>query len=548
MLVRILVILIYMLAMGDARAASDVRVGCLPGSAGKTLAEVRVQPDAAWHPENPIAPFHRLAKADWCRLRVSGPGPWGKVLRFKVTSAGLAPVATFYRPEAVRDEDGLMVGVERHSFGKSRHPAMLVKPQEYGRDFHVRFMTQNGPRGSLEAWQLSDYIARVRNEQSFDVAILASMAVLGVMAGLFAYQLGRRVLVFLGLWVLSVIALRFVESGLMTVWMPMEAGPRRVLNVVALTLAVVFSVVFSERYLGLGQHFPKTSRLILLLAVVMGGVGAMTAVQMSGAMRDIFNLLVIVQLVLVGACALILFARGEEMARFFVLGWSPVLVATAVRAWYFLIDMPMPAWMDPAWQLSLLFAVFVLLLVTARATRHAEREMHVVQRAATHDALTGIPNRAHLFNALNAGIAKSRLTGAPYALLFLDLDHFKRINDVYGHDVGDRCLQHFTSTMQARLRAGDTLARLGGEEFVILLPGASLEQAGEVSNDLSYSLAGMPLVLEDGIYQMTVSVGVAALRADDDADSLLKRADAAVYRAKAEGRNRTVLETALSAS
>lgn len=545
MLVRVLLSLVLLFAVGYARAAVNLAIGCLPDSAPMSLAQVRAVPSGAWQPADPRSPFNHLDPGEWCRFVVDGADAAGAVVRFKVPSVVVAPVATLYLPNAAGDAQGRSLGVETPNFGRSRHPAVLIEARYLGQPIYLRFPTRAGPRGRLEAWSLSDFVIRVRSEQSFQMAVLASMAVLGLMAGLFAYQLGRRILLYLCLWVIAVMALRIMESGLLTSWVSIDETGRRILHAGVLTLAVVISVIFSDRYLSLRIHLAGMSRLLAGLCVLLGIVGVLVAIGMSSPLRDAYNLLIILQLMIIGGCALILLVRGDAMARSFVLGWFPALVMSVVRAWYFLIDVPMPGWLEPAWQISLLLAIFVLLLVTARATRDAEREMHVVQRAATHDALTGLPNRAFLFNALRKGIDKARLSGETFTLLFLDLDHFKWINDAYGHDAGDRCLEHFASTMLARLRAGDVLARLGGEEFVVLLPGASLEQAGKVSDDLRHALAGAPFRLEEGVHAMTVSIGVASLREYDDAESLLKRADAAVYRAKADGRNRTVLETAL---
>lgn len=512
-----------------------------------TLAQVRALPDKAWRVANPRAPFNDLARAEWCRLLVSGNEPSGAVLRFKVASIVIAPVATFYWPNAANDRRGVEVGVETRSFGRSRHPAVWVDGKNFNRPIHLRFMTRDGPRGSLEGWGVSDYIERTRAEYSFQMGVLASMAVLGLMAALFAYQLGRRVLLYLCLWVGAVVVLRILESGILTAWVSIDENTRRVLHAISLTAAIVSSVVFSDRYLGLGVQFPRISKVLMVASGALSVLGLLVAIRMSNPLRDSYNLLTIVQFLLVAGSAAVLVVRGDERARSFVLGWSPVLVTSTMRAWYFLADKPLPGWLEPVWQLTLLFAVFVLLLVTARAARDAEREMHVVRRAASHDPLTGLPNRTLLFNGLRDGIESAQATRAPFSLLFLDLDHFKQINDVHGHDVGDQGLRHFATVMQARLRGSDMLARLGGEEFVVLLPGATLEQAGRVSDDLRRALAGMPLMLDEGSCAMTVSIGVAVLRPGDDAESLLKRADAAVYRAKANGRNRTVLETALAA-
>jgi diguanylate cyclase (GGDEF)-like protein len=123
--------------------------------------------------------------------------------------------------------------------------------------------------------------------------------------------------------------------------------------------------------------------------------------------------------------------------------------------------------------------------------------------------------------------------------MFLDIDHFKSINDTFGHAAGDVCLQAATERVAAELRSGDYLGRWGGEEFVALLPGASIDDARNVSERVRASIAAHPIAFEERSMSVTVSIGIAVfdpLR--DNAAALTARADAALYRAKQAGRNR----------
>ena len=153
---RVLLALLLLFATTQAWATADIRIGCLPGSAQMTLAQARALPDAAWRQADPSGPFKDLRKAEWCRLYVSSSDPLGAVVRFKVASVVIAPVATFYWPDVTSDRQRTQVGVETRSFGRSRHPAVLVEEKNFNRPILLRFMTRNGPRGSLEAWDLPD--------------------------------------------------------------------------------------------------------------------------------------------------------------------------------------------------------------------------------------------------------------------------------------------------------------------------------------------------------------------------------------------------------
>lgn len=165
------------------------------------------------------------------------------------------------------------------------------------------------------------------------------------------------------------------------------------------------------------------------------------------------------------------------------------------------------------------------------------------------DALTGLANRRHFSAHLEHLAAESRRTGAPLSLLVLDLDHFKRVNDAYGHEAGDACLARFAERLQFCLEGpGAHLARLGGEEFAVLLPGTTPLQAAERAESLRASLAAQVLVLREGHLRITVSIGVAGLdAARQDGADLFRAADRAMYLAKAEGRDRVRIDAAADA-
>ena len=155
-------------------------------------------------------------------------------------------------------------------------------------------------------------------------------------------------------------------------------------------------------------------------------------------------------------------------------------------------------------------------------------------RLAVTDALTGVWNRRHGEELFQAELADSRDTGRPLTLLMLDIDHFKSINDRYGHQAGDRVLIEISRRLQDGLGAADVVARWGGEEFVILLRDADIEEAVSTAEKLRGLIADN-VFIDAGL--VTASIGAAQLAADDDLDSWLAHADEALYKAKRSGRN-----------
>jgi diguanylate cyclase (GGDEF)-like protein len=165
-----------------------------------------------------------------------------------------------------------------------------------------------------------------------------------------------------------------------------------------------------------------------------------------------------------------------------------------------------------------------------------------VRYQADHDALTGLPNRALLKDRLDVALADARRSGEPLAVVFLDLDHFKLVNDSVGHSAGDDLLQSVADRILATVREGDSLARVGGDEYVLLLPRIDgPEHALEVSGRIQASLRH-PHVLLGKDFAITASIGIAMHPVDGpDAESLLRNADTAMYQVKAEGRAGTRL-------
>ena len=172
-------------------------------------------------------------------------------------------------------------------------------------------------------------------------------------------------------------------------------------------------------------------------------------------------------------------------------------------------------------------------------TRELELANQELDRQARTDALTGLLNRRGLDAQLRQSLAMARRAGRPLSVLLMDLDHFKRINDTFGHDVGDEVLKLLARTLLRRLRDSDICARSGGEEFVALLPDTDLDGARVIAEALVQAMAQQT----DAVWgRVTISVGVATLRPTDSEVKLLRRADEALYEAKGGGRNRVCVE------
>ncbi|MGE5152908.1 MAG: putative bifunctional diguanylate cyclase/phosphodiesterase [Bdellovibrio bacteriovorus] len=171
----------------------------------------------------------------------------------------------------------------------------------------------------------------------------------------------------------------------------------------------------------------------------------------------------------------------------------------------------------------------------------------VLAYRASHDALTALPNRAALQERLALLHRSARVLAAPYGLLLLDLDHFKVINDRFGHAAGDQVLVAVGQRLKTLVRARDTVGRWGGEEFLCLLPHVDRTSAAEVAERVRSGIEGAPVEHNKRLIRVTASIGVVAYPSDgDDPDTLLAKADSALYESKRSGRNRVRCHTSAS--
>jgi diguanylate cyclase len=182
------------------------------------------------------------------------------------------------------------------------------------------------------------------------------------------------------------------------------------------------------------------------------------------------------------------------------------------------------------------YIVLLRSVATMRADHLRTRErMRVVEALAGTDMLTGLPNRRALTERLESALAAAQRSSQPVVVALLDIDHFKRINDLHGHAAGDRVLVSLARVLATQLRGSDFVGRWGGEEFLLVAPATPMHAGLEIAERLRVAIAAWEF---DHGQPVTLSIGVSQFLQGDDSHGLLQRADKALYRAKAAGRNR----------
>jgi diguanylate cyclase (GGDEF)-like protein len=170
-----------------------------------------------------------------------------------------------------------------------------------------------------------------------------------------------------------------------------------------------------------------------------------------------------------------------------------------------------------------------------------KRAEAALETAATTDYLTGMINRRAMISLLEQEFKRIKRSGEDSSIILIDLDHFKQVNDRFGHEMGDKLLMYVSQTLRSMLRDQDAVARWGGEEILILLPGTEKTGAKEVAEKIRLHFAENPTVIDDQKISMTASLGVCQMEKGMSVDECFHRADKALYQAKTDGRNRTVM-------
>ena len=224
---------------------------------------------------------------------------------------------------------------------------------------------------------------------------------------------------------------------------------------------------------------------------------------------------------------------------------SIILSAAISAAFHLAIGLPMRA---SAWIVTLACPTLIAPLMSWWAfdlVLKVERAHEQLRVQSTIDHLTGIFNRRYFMDRLREEIDRTQRYGTPFAVAFIDVDNFKRINDEHGHLSGDEILRQLTLTCAKQVREIDTLARIGGEEFALLLPQTPPAEAERLVERLRASVASTRAKIGDGWLDITVSIGLtSSSREALDVDDILRRADEALYAAKRQGKNRLVARTA----
>ena len=367
---------------------------------------------------------------------------------------------------------------------------------------------------------------------------------LSLCAALFFYEFERKRSLAMSSWAVARqlqaaawLLLYFRGNGLVPDPIAIPAGYALLFGGVALESGALWQAAERPRW----RHV-----MYPLLALALGVFAACYTIDELG-LRVVAGAIILGLFYLSLAAALATGWKGGSMLRrFLVLAIGLLALLVAARGVLVLVMPGGWGWLSNALlQLLSICAFYLLMLLGGFGYLLLTREQlqQELARLDVVDPVTDVPNRRGFFNALAPWLALARRPGAPSALVLIDLDQFKRVNDDYGHPAGDTVLRSVIDVCKRQLRDSDLLGRVVGVEFALLLPRTGLAEAMLVAERIRAAIEAAPVKAERALIGMTASFGVTVLRADDTNVTLFQRADQALRAAKEAGRNRVVQAT-----
>lgn len=373
-------------------------------------------------------------------------------------------------------------------------------------------------------------------------AILTAMLVLALLAAGFWAGTGDRSYGFLAGMLLFGLVYVASVGGELRAWpvlgRMLAESPQ--LSRMGAFLGLLCSNLFQQRYLDMPRRLPVLSRILHAATLVVLALLLFTSFSAAPFIAIVGNLALIVSALVVIAAGARLAWNGEWPAILLLVSWLPLAVFSILRAMELNGFWIGPEWLEQTLAASFAFAGLLLTLGLAHKLRELRRDRDMASARADIDALTGAASRPAIERGLLAAVTAARLAGERLSVAFVDIDHFKRINDAHGHPVGDRCLRLVCQSMRDELDQAALLGRYGGDEFLLVMPRTGLEDAIATGERVRASVGRTGLAVGAQTLRCSLSAGVAELQPGESPEQLLARADAALYAGKSGGRDRVV--------
>ncbi|MGM8365445.1 sensor domain-containing diguanylate cyclase [Virgibacillus sp. W0181] len=324
---------------------------------------------------------------------------------------------------------------------------------------------------------------------------------------------------------------------------------------ISCNILVFFMILFGKEFLELRKYLPKHNRVLnIFLWVTIVSLLSVFTVPNVAVVNNATTSLTVIVLAFLWISGLIMLLKGFKMARFYMAGWTVMLGSMIIQGLGFLGWIPFhPGLYENLAAFAFGFEAIFLSLALGDKINLIKKEMNNqlevkvqertiqleeakqrLEKLANTDRLTNIPNRMSLDFELDKQMEKAKINGTPLSIILIDVDHFKAVNDQFGHQFGDTVLKETASILQGSIQKTDVIGRWGGEEFLVISPNTGSAEALKLAERLRQHLESHSF---GEVAQTTASFGVATYIEGDTHQTLLSRCDKALYNAKEKGRN-----------
>lgn len=385
-----------------------------------------------------------------------------------------------------------------------------------------------------------------------DIALLVGMMVALVFYNLLLYLATSKIEnIYYSFYLISGLVWIALSYGLVASLFDAYGHELFMLNISLITMPI-FLLLFMMAIFETRQHYPIEHRFLQAVLIPLCAMFVWGLFDISAALKPASSMALIMMTVTLSVSVSLL-RKGHPLAKYFLVGHTLFVIFNALAVLFYkgLIE---PSYlashgtglgiMLEALMLAFIISHRIKILEDIRASQEELKEQ------ASTDPLTSLHNRRYFSTEAEFLLALCREQKRPMAVMIADIDHFKRVNDTWGHPVGDRVIVRIAQTLKSCCRSRDLLARFGGEEFVILLPDADLQQAALCAERIRATVATTAFQMGDGdTAHVSLSIGVALVDVEHDSiQSALDRADQALYTAKQDGRNRVAISEAAAAA
>ena len=380
-----------------------------------------------------------------------------------------------------------------------------------------------------------------------DIALLVGMMLaLVVYNGLLYFATSKKENIFYSFYLISGLVWIALSYGLIASTFDVYGSGVFKLNISLITMPI-FLMLFMMAVFETKRFYPTEHRVLQALLVLLCGTLIWGLFDISAALKPASSLAALM-MVVTFSVSISLYRKGNPLVVYFLIGHSFFVLFNGIAVLFYKGIIAHSYLSSHGVGIGIVLEALTLAFIISHRIKILEdirASQEELKKQAATDPLTKLYNRRFFFSEADYLLELAKNRGTPLAVLVVDIDHFKQVNDQYGHSCGDQVLVSIAQTLKTHSRTKDLLARFGGEEFVVLLPEADLQEANRCAERLRAAVQALEVRVNDNdLVHSTVSIGIAEVMVGNEGvEAALNRADKALYQAKHSGRNRLCVET-----